>query len=111
MNNFNLTIKSGSGKFSKLDKLYRDFAINSINDSEEEYLDRWEVYNVIMNELIKIGEYTYFEEVKYRITDGENPNLVMLEMINKFFINSNLFFVLKSIIENFIDEDCVNRFI
>ena len=55
MNNFNLTIKSGSGKFSKLDKLYRDFAINSINNSEEEYLDRWEVYNVIMNELIKIG--------------------------------------------------------
>lgn len=110
MNNFNLTIKSGSGKFSKLDKLYRDFAINSINNSEEEYLDRWEVYNVIMNELIKIGEYTYFEEVKYRITDGENPNLVMLEMINKFFTNSNLFFVLKSIIESFIEDDCVNRF-
>ena len=105
MNNFNLTIKSGSGKFSKLDKLYRDFAINSMNDSEEECIDRWEVYNVI-----KIGEYTYFEEVKYRITDGENPNLVMLEMINKFFTNSNLFFVLKSIIETFIDDDCVNRF-
>ena len=111
MNNFNLTIKSGSGKFSKLDKLYLDFAINSINNSEEEYLDRWEVYNVIMNELIKIGEYTYFEEVKYRITDGENTNLVMLEMVNKFFINSNLFFVLKSIIETFIEDDCVNRFI
>ena len=64
-----------------------------------------------MNELIKIGEYTYFEEVKYRITDGENTNLVMLEMVNKFFINSNLFFVLKSIIETFIEDDCVNRFI
>lgn len=111
MKNFNLTIKPGSGKFTKLDKLYRDFATNLIINSEEEYLDRWEVYNVIMNELIKIGEYTYFEEVKYRITDGENPNLVMLEMINKFFIDSNLFFVLKSIIETFIDEDCVNRFI
>ena len=111
MKNFNLTVKPISGKFTKLDKLYRDFAINSINNSEEEYIDRWEVYNVIMNELIKIGEYSYFEEVKYRMTDGENPNLVMLVMVDKFCSKIDLFWVLKSIIERFIEEDKLNRFL
>lgn len=111
MNNFNLKIKSGSGKFSKLDKLYRDFVINSTNNLEDSHIDRWEVYNVIMDELIKIGEYSHFEESKYRITGGENPNLVMLDMLDKFFTHNHLFFTLKSIIEEFIDEDNINRFI
>lgn len=111
MENFNLTIKPGSGKFTKLDKLYRDFATNLINNSKEDYLDRWEIYNVIMNELIRIGEYSYFEEVKYRITDGENPNLVMIDMIDKFCFKTELFWLLKSIIKDFIEEDCINRFL
>ena len=108
MNNFNLKIKSGSGKFSKLDKLYRNFVINNLEDN---HIDRWEVYNVIMDELINIGEYSRFEEVKYRITGGENPNLVMLDMLDKFFTHNHLFFTLKLIIEEFIDEDNINRFI
>jgi hypothetical protein len=110
MKNFNLTIKPTSGKFNKLDKLYRDFATNLINDSQE-YVDRWEVYNVIMDELIKIGEYSHFEEVKYRMTDGENPNLVIIDILNKFASINELFWLLRPVIENFIEDDYVNRFL
>lgn len=110
MKDFNLIIKTSSGKFSRLDKLYRDFAINSMWDSNEEDMDRWEIYNIIMNGLISIGKYNSFEEVKYRITDGENPNLVMLDIIDKFCIDNHLFWVIKPQIESFLEEDLINRF-
>ena len=111
MKDFSLTIKSSSGKFSRLDNLYRNFAIDSMWSSNQNDIDRWEIYNIIMNGLISIGKYNSFEEVKYRITDGENPNLVMLDIINKFCVDNHLFWVVKPQIESFLDEDLTNRFI
>ena len=111
MKDFNLKIKSSHGKYSKLDKLYRKFAIDSIWNSNENDIERWEIYNIIMNGLISIGKYESFEEVKYRITDGENPNLVMLDIIDKFCTDNYLFWVIKPQIESFIEEDLINRFI
>ncbi len=111
MGEFNFTIKAGSGKFNKLDRLYRDYVVNSIKGDNEGSIFRWEIYNIIMNELISIGKFDYFEEAKYRITDGENPNNVMLDMLDRVSGDNRLIWVMRDMIESFIEEDYINRFL
>jgi len=111
MGDFNFTIKAGSGKFNKLDKLYRDYVVNSIKNENDCDIFRWEVYNIIMNELISIGQYQCFEEAKYRITDGESPNTVMLEILDRFCESNNLMWIMRDKVEAFIEEDKINRFL
>lgn len=111
MGDFDFTIKGVSGKFNKLDKLYRDYVVNSIKNNNESNIFRWEVYNLIMNELLKIGKYDSFEEAKYRITDGENPNQVMMEMLDRFCDTNHLMWIMRGKVENFMEEDAVNRFL
>jgi hypothetical protein len=105
MKEFNLLIKTNSGKFSKLDKLYRDFVINSLVNFDDETITRWEIYNTIMSELVNIGRHESFQEIKYRLTDGENPSLVMLDIINKFCEDNHLIWLLKPQIESFVVDD------
>lgn len=105
MKEFNLTIKSSSGRFTKLDKLYRDFVINSLNKFDEESIGRWEIYNTIINELVDLGNYTLFEEVQYRFTDGENTNLVMLDIIDRLSDDSYIIWLLRPCVQSFIEDD------
>jgi hypothetical protein len=44
---------------------------------------RWETYNVIIETLLSKGDTHYFEEIKYRLTDGEDPNIVILDIIER----------------------------
>lgn len=111
MKDFNLIVKTNSGKFSKLDKLYRDFVIQSLVNFDEAAIDRWEIYNTIMSELVSIGENEVFQEAKYRLTDGENANLVMLDIVNKFSEDNHLMWLLKPQIEAFIVDDFNNGLI
>jgi hypothetical protein len=53
----------------------------------------------------------YFDEVKYRLTDGENPNQVILDIINRDLDSVNgLVWLLKRRIEEYIEEDFIRRF-
>lgn len=105
MEELKLNVKISSGRFNKLDKLYRDFITISLNKFDEESITRWEVYNAIISELVELGEYKLFEEIQYRFTDGENPNLVMMDIVNKLSDESYLIWLLKANIESFIEED------
>jgi hypothetical protein len=108
MKDFNLIVKGNSGRFNMLDKLYRDFVVNSLVDFNDETITRWEVYNAIMSELVNTGRYESFQEIKYRITDGENPNIVILDVINKFHEDNHLIWLLRPQIKSFIIEDFKN---
>jgi hypothetical protein len=44
---------------------------------------RWETYNVIIETLLSKVDTHYFEEIKYRLTDGEDPNIVILDIIER----------------------------
>jgi hypothetical protein len=110
MKNFNFTIKDGPGKYSNLDKEYNSFLKIRLKDSGEDEFYRWETYNLIMDELLKIGEKSSFNEIKYRLTDGENPNKVIMNVLSKLDYDSNLIFLLKRRIKDFIEEDFYNRF-
>lgn len=83
MNKLDFFIKSGYGKYSVLDKEYNNLILSVLSSGEEREIKRWEVYNIIMGELLHIDEYASFEEVKYRITDGDDPIEVFMSIVNK----------------------------
>ena len=93
---FNLNIKKSPGKLKKLDKLYLDFVKYSLDKFNEDSVARWEVYSVIINELRELDEYQLFQEIQYRFTDGENPNLVMIDITNRLSSDSYLLWLMKS---------------
>ena len=110
MKDFNIRIKSGSGKHNNLDKEYNNYVLNIINNSDNQTKERWHIYSIIMDELVKINEIECFEEVKYRLTDGENPNYIMLDIINKNKNNSELLWFIKKRIDEYIDDDFYKLF-
>jgi len=77
---------------------------NNINDCEV----RWEVYQVIISEISK--DVDLIKEFKYRLTDGEDINLLILDFINKNKNNDILWF-LKPRIQGFIDDDFFSKFV
>jgi hypothetical protein len=110
MKEINIKIKAGSGKFNNLDKQYNQFIKKIMSNVDEETKQRWETYSVIMDELININRFDYFEESKYRLTDGEDPNTVMIDMIDRTKNTSGLLWLIRKRIQEYMDEDFYNRF-
>jgi hypothetical protein len=110
MEDFDFTIKAGSGKYSNLDKEYDKFLKQTMQNLEEEKVYRWETYNLIMEELLNDGKEEIFQEIKYRLTDGENPNEVMLDVITRESNSNGLVWLMKKRIEEYLEEDFFERF-
>lgn len=107
----NFIFKAGQGKKTTLDKAYSKHINLIIESLDEEKEARWETYNIIIQELINEGKGKYFEEIKYRFTDGENPNQVMLDIINREVDEvSGLIWFLKRRIEEYLEDDYIRRF-
>jgi len=105
-------VKSGSGKNSNLDKAYNKLINNLLVEMNEETEERWETYNLIIKELFQIDNGKYFEEIKYRLTDGEDPNYLLLEIASRYNQDELSFlvtFLLKRV-EEYLDEDFFKRF-
>lgn len=111
MKDFNITIKAGTGKFNNLDKEYNNLITLTMSDTDVDKKLRWEIYSIIMDELLKIDRIDCFEEAKYRLTDNEDPNLVMIDMIDRNKNSSGLLWFIRKRLQEFIDEDFYNRFI
>ena len=79
----NFILKTNQGKSTTLDKAYSKHIIGILGRLDEETEERWETYNIIIEELLKQGKGKYFQEIKYRLTDGENPNDVIIEIIDR----------------------------
>jgi len=111
MKNFNHVFKDGSGRHSNLDKEYNKFLDNTLKSIDnDEILHRWDTYNLIMEELVNLGEIDLFNEIKYRLTDGEDPNLVIISILDKFQNDSGFLWLIRKTIENYIEEDFENQF-
>jgi len=107
----NLLLRTSKSKKTILDKEYNHHIYNVISNLNEEEEARWETYNLIITELGNSNSKDYFDEVKYRLTDGENPNQVILDIINRDLDNVNgLVWLLKRRIEEYIEEDFIRRF-
>jgi hypothetical protein len=107
----NFILKTGAGKNTKLDKEYLLFINNVISKQNEQENERWETYNIILKEFLTIDE-NILKEFKYRVTDGDNPNEVILNTFDKYS-NENLSalsWLLKRRIEEYLEEDFYKRF-
>lgn len=103
--------KTMNKKGSILDKHYTKHINNVVNGLDEEEETRWETYGVIIQELLENNSLDTFEEIKYRLTDNENPNSVFLDIINRNLDDvNNILWLLKKRLEDFIEDDSYRRF-
>ena len=105
-----LTIKDGSGVYNSLDRGYEEYLNEVLSDDDDEVIGRWETYNLIMDELISDGKIDIFNEIRYRFTDGEDPNEVILDVILRLGESTSLMWFMKKRIEDYIEDDFINRF-
>ena len=111
MENKNFLFTLNKGKKNALDVAYNNLINSIIETLDEEKEDRWETYNTIFQELADDDKVHYFEEIKYRLTDGENPNSVILNIIDREADSvSELVWFLKRRVEEYLDEDYFKRF-
>ena len=104
-------LKAGQGKKTALDKAYTKHINIILETLDEEKESRWETYNIIIQELINLGKGSYFKEIKYRLTDGEDPNDVMLDIIDRDVDEMNgVIWFLKRRIEEYQEDDFIKRF-
>lgn len=107
----NFLFKAGQGKTTTLDRAYLHHINHLLDSFDEEKEEKWEVYNIITRELVKDGKSDFYAEIKYRITDGEDPNYVILDIINRADTEVNeIIWSLKNKLEEYIEEDLVKRF-
>lgn len=102
---------TGNGFSSKnrLDSDYKNFILNTINNCDDTHVERWEIYNDIIDELVKLGYNSEFEEIKYRITDGENPNEIFLNIFARIELSPILIFYSKQL-EDYLETDKYSKF-
>ena len=111
MENFDYTITNGSGRYSNLDKEYNKFLGETLKGvQDEKIIHKWEIYNLIINELLQLGEDDLFNEIRYRLTDNENPNDVMLDIIYRNSNLSGFLWLIRKRIEEFSNDDFENQF-
>ena len=111
MNANNFLFKASHGKRTTLDKAYYNHINYILGSIDEEQEIRWETYNLVIFELIEQGNYDCVNEIKYRFTDGEDPNKVMLDIIEREVDNvTGLVWFLKRRIEEYMEEDYFKRF-
>ena len=65
-----------------LDNEYRIYVFNKTYKAPIEEKRRWSLYNHIIEELMVLGDYNHVKEIKYRITDGEEPTIVLNEKVS-----------------------------
>lgn len=106
-----LLLTPGHGKKSTLDKAYNQHLKNIINTLDEDIQTRWETYSFIIERLIEEGKEIYLKEIKYRLSDGENPNVVILDILERESDHMDgLVWMLKKRIEEFLEEDFFRKF-
>ena len=109
-NNF-LLFQASQGKKTTLDKAYKKHIVNVLNSFDEEEESRWETYNVIVSSLVKDHKDNIINEIKYRLTDGENVNEILLSIIDRDVLEvDGLVWLLKRRIEDYIEDDFLKRF-
>lgn len=108
----NYLLTASHGKRSLLDKIYYKHITYILDTLDEDSEIRWETYNLIIDQIMKATNKDYLGELKYRLTDGEDPNKVILDIIEREneSIDSLVWF-LKRRVEEFIDEDILKRFL
>lgn len=107
-------LKPNHGKKTTLDKAYNKHVSSIVKNIDEEEESRWEIYSIIIQDLISKGKDHYLKEIKYRVTDGEAPSEIMLDIIERESeidgVDSMIFYF-KRRIEEYIEDDYYKNFL
>lgn len=105
-------LKPSQTKRTNLDKAYNTHVKNLLPTLTDESRERWEIYSIIIEDLVSKGKTNYLKEIKYRLTDGEEPSNVILDIIERESENiDNLSWYMKRRIEEYVEEDYFKRFL
>jgi len=102
-------INKYSNKKTALNLAYKNFLDEIKPTLDDETEERWEVYDMILSELVRGGYNSEFEEYKYRITDNENPNFILYDILNRID-GTPLTYIFTNNLKRYIDEDNMSRF-
>ena len=81
-----------------LDNEYRIYVFNKTFKASMDEKRKWDLYHNIIEELTHMGDYNNVNEIKYRITDGEEPTIVLTEKVSKLHTFSfNLQYLMKKL--------------
>lgn len=105
----NFIIESEKSDNKILNRTYKNFLVKTITNADDDLFGRWEIYNMVMQELVNMGYHTEFNEIKYRLTDGEDVNHVILDVLNRVDKTNMLHFMQRNV-ERFIEDDRYSRF-
>jgi|TARA_R110000744_G_scaffold100551_1_gene193993 hypothetical protein len=105
----NFILGNCSPNKNKLNSDYKTFMLNTINNCTDEHVERWENYNDIIDEVVRLGYDAEFEEIKYRITDSENPNEVLLDVFERIELSPILMFHSRHL-EDYLEIDKYSKF-
>jgi hypothetical protein len=96
---------------TRLDKLYYEHVNCLLNNLDEEDEIKWETYSLIIENLVNLGYKNILKEVKYRMTDGENTNEIILDIIHRHSdaVDGVIWF-LKRRVEEYLEEDFYKKF-
>ena len=81
-----------------LDNEFRIYVFNKTYKAPIEEKRKWDLYHNIIEELSHIGDFNHVKEIKYRITDGEEPTIVLREKVSTIHTFSfNLQYLMKKL--------------
>lgn len=107
----NFLVTTCQTKKTRLDKLYYEHVNSLLNNLNEEDEIRWETYGLIIENLVSQGNHNILKEVKYRMTDGENPNEIILDLIHRHSDTADgMIWFLKRRVEEYLEEDFYKKF-
>jgi len=86
------------GKQTNLEQQFSDMMVNNLSSDNEEISLKWSTYNAFK---IALDDINLVNELKYRITDGENPKKVFLSIFDKIEKPSKELIRLKNKIDDF----------
>lgn len=109
MKNTNPKTKSGHNK-NRLDEMFDRLIRETLKNIDEVDEERWETYDLILFELKRECNYEQYDEIKYRLTDGEAPTDVFYDIIMRGDYSSSLIWLFKGRLEIYIEEDYYKRF-
>lgn len=67
----------------ELDFNYTTLVFSKTNKADSDVKRKWITYEKILDELSLMGEFKKIDEIKYRITDGEEDKKVFKDVLNE----------------------------
>lgn len=97
-------------KKTALDVAFNKYIVKIFDKITKEDEDKWETYNTILEELATQGRKDYIDEIKYRLTEYENPNVVFSDVLSRDNEINELLFFLKRRVDEYLEDDLYKRF-